>query len=435
MSINQFNNKIVRFGQSLINYPAGITLNGRGLSFPNSTPSNTGSFILIFNEATQVSINYGNGIVINYPTTQTAVGSHTFHIYAKGSNTFSTPPAYAFTKYVYPDGLTDADRTVNIQYRRDLLKQFLSVSNTFLIVQDLAFEFAKHPSLEIFQMTLTNIVNRFNLKSVNAISNPKLINLFINSSFANTSPYYTQIPIEIFDLPLTNLTMGGIGYKSVTFAKNNFDKLPLLKNTLTNLSLAETSLADTNNGEGPLPEQITELSKLRYLACINTRHTVIPAMINQLTGLTTLSYNYTSTLLSVGDISALTNLKTINHTNAYSISTDIPSYYAQTMVKLVTWTFSGAFRTQERMLSFIDNMYSFITSNAAISASGSSSFRTMVISINETTNNDGTVIPEGIYQQPTEYIKDISNGNPSSSLEKIWVLVNQYAHTWTYRAT
>lgn len=433
MSINQFNNKIVSFGQSVINYPSGITLQGQGIYFPNSNANNNAYFQLSFKESTQVIINYGNGVVITYGTTQISSTLHTFYIFSKGENSLGTHPVYGIPKYAFPDGLENASRIINIQYRRDLLTRFIMAANSFLTIQDLAFEFAKHPALEIFQIALANVIRNLNLTSVNAQYNSKLINVGINSSFSSTSPYYRKIPIEIFSLPLTSLSVGTGVFDSISFADSNLDKIALLKDTLINLSLGETRLSDNVMGEGPLPPNFSEL-KITSLQCPNTRHTVIPAVVNSITTLRTLQYAYSSYLVEIGDISALTQLRTLSHINAYSITTEIPAYYASTMINLVTWNYSGCFRTSERMTSFIGNVYTFIINNAQMTGSGTLPLRALSIYVGETTAGDGTVVPDGIFQQPSGYISGVSNGTPTTSLEKIWVLRNQYLHTWTYRA-
>ena len=83
--------------------------------------------------------------------------------------------------------------------------------------------------------------------------------------------------------------------------------------------------------------------------------------------------------------------------------------------------------------SFVDNIYNFITGTASLTGSNSLPFRGMVFDISNSFNTDNVETPSGIYQMPTGYVQGFSNGTPLSPLEEIWVLRNQYGHTWSYQ--
>ena len=92
---------------------------------------------------------------------------------------------------------------------------------------------------------------------------------------------------------------------------------------------------------------------------------------------------------------------------------------------------TGVLRTQLRVDTWVDNWYTFITTNAAMTGANTLPFRGMNHNITSTTIGDGTASPAGTYQQPTGYIQGVNNGTPASPKEKIWVMVNQYGHNWT----
>ena len=41
--------------------------------------------------------------------------------------------------------------------------------------------------------------------------------------------------------------------------------------------------------------------------------------------------------------------------------------------------------------------------------------------------------PSGTYQAPSGFVKGVNNGNPTTPMEKIYVMQNNYAHSWNIR--
>lgn len=166
----------------------------------------------------------------------------------------------------------------------------------------------------------------------------------------------------------------------------------------------------------------------------------VPSFINKLLALKNLDLSQLSGNLSTvhftswGNFSNCVNLENINISRITTIPTTIPSWFAG-FTKLKTITAPAAYNTLARVNAFVDNIYTFVTANAPITGTSVNAFRNMSINIYGVSTIDTTnsVRPSGTYQMPAGYIAGSSNGTPASQMEKIWVLANQYSHTWVVK--
>ena len=392
---------------------------------------------LQFSQSTYVTINYGNGVVISYPTYYQSAGVYTFALYDKGSSNVTSMNPNWTTAYIYPDGLTTASRVVSINFNRSLLRYF-SISLTWLSNQDFVFGFSRFPNLNSFNiqqlglnqngcfgnMDLSNIAS---LTSINSVS--------INSAFNSSSPYKGTIPLFLLNMPLVSLSVGDGNFTSTSlFTVNNLANIYLTAATLKTLFLQGMNLNDSNSGQGALPSNFSLLTNLQSFTMTSSLHTQIPSVINSITSLVNISFGYSTYLTSFGNISALTNLVGIVVTSAgvdnFS-SASLPSYFSG-FTKLKGLTLNGLYMSST-IDTMISSIYSLVTTYSTITGTSATPFRSMTINIGQYIASDSTAIPSGTYQQPSGYVQGSSNGTPASSLEMIWVMVHQYAHSWTYR--
>jgi len=140
--------------------------------------------------------------------------------------------------------------------------------------------------------------------------------------------------------------------------------------------------------------------------------------------------NLTQLPESLGECTLLERL--VIHSNP-NLPAEVPVWFAA-LVNLKELVIYSTFRTQQRCDAFVNSFYDFVAANAPISGSANDPFRSMVIDFNNTLNPGINFRPSGIYQQPTGYVQGISNGTPASPLEKVWVMDNQYDHTWDIKA-
>lgn len=104
------------------------------------------------------------------------------------------------------------------------------------------------------------------------------------------------------------------------------------------------------------------------------------------------------------------------------------------------WTLNdGRFiNTQERADTFVNTFYdkmmswSCITMSQTASDGNRNQFYKLTLDLYAAvapTNKR----PSGVYQAPDRFVKGVSNGNPTTPMEKIYVLKNNYAQRWTIK--
>lgn len=101
------------------------------------------------------------------------------------------------------------------------------------------------------------------------------------------------------------------------------------------------------------------------------------------------------------------------------------------------WTLNdGRFiNTQERADTFVNTFYdkimswSYITMSQTASDGNRNQFYKLTLDLYAAvipTNKR----PSGVYQAPDGFVKGVSNGNPKTPMEKVYVLTNNYGQTW-----
>lgn len=91
--------------------------------------------------------------------------------------------------------------------------------------------------------------------------------------------------------------------------------------------------------------------------------------------------------------------------------------------------------TQDRADAFVNTFYDkvmswdYITMSQVASDSNRNQFYKLVLNLyiaSAPTNKR----PSGVYQAPEGFVKGVSNGNPTTPMEKVYVLTNNYGQTW-----
>lgn len=101
------------------------------------------------------------------------------------------------------------------------------------------------------------------------------------------------------------------------------------------------------------------------------------------------------------------------------------------------WTLNGGrfINTQERADTFVNTFYdkimswSYITMSQTASDGNRNQFYKLTLDLYAAvapTNKR----PSGVYQAPDGFVKGVSNGNPTTPMEKVYVLTNNYGQTW-----
>lgn len=100
------------------------------------------------------------------------------------------------------------------------------------------------------------------------------------------------------------------------------------------------------------------------------------------------------------------------------------------------WNLSNSFiSTQERADKFVDAFYDkmmsweYITMSQVASDGNRNQFYKLILSLYEASTPTNKR-PSGVYQAPEGFVKGVSNGNPTTPMEKVYVLTNNYGQTW-----
>lgn len=101
------------------------------------------------------------------------------------------------------------------------------------------------------------------------------------------------------------------------------------------------------------------------------------------------------------------------------------------------WTLrDGRFiNTQERADTFVNTFYdkimswSYITMSQTASDGNRNQFYKLTLDL-YTSAAPTNKRPSGVYQAPEGFVKGVSNGNPTTPMEKVYVLTNNYGQTW-----
>lgn len=100
------------------------------------------------------------------------------------------------------------------------------------------------------------------------------------------------------------------------------------------------------------------------------------------------------------------------------------------------WNLSSSFiSTQERADTFVNTFYdkimswSYITMSQTASDGNRNQFYKLTLDL-YTSAAPTNKRPSGVYQAPEGFDKGVSNGNPTTPMEKVYVLTNNYGQTW-----
>lgn len=408
-------------------YPQNLGIN----SFPNSyyltkTPGySIGNIAIKASEATSVTINFGDGTIVKSDFVLVGTGDYRFAMSVQDEALGDGYEAGRIPAHIYTDGLiehkvsfTFTNKSVIISVATNLIRLFRQYPE-----QVSAFN-----NLKAFQLTYPIGITSLPL----SFTTNKSIENFILSG---TNVLGSRIPDEILSLPLKALTVSGSVNLSDVNA-SNMKGLIKLKSTLLQLSISGCLVSE-------LPTEFSQFEVITSLTVDSNRFTSPPIQINSLTTLTYISllggFSGSTYLEGWGDLSNLINLTTISIAAGYVpkgnlFTTTLPTYFGN-FTKLKAIAAQGTFwQTQVRCDEFVTNFYNKIITIASLTGANTLPFRGISVSYNSTIYPQFNLRPSGTYQSPSGFSLGVSNGTPASAMERIWVLENQYGHTWSVKA-
>lgn len=116
---------------------------------------------------------------------------------------------------------------------------------------------------------------------------------------------------------------------------------------------------------------------------------------------------------------------------------DLPDWlYEVREFRIWTLRDGGTFiNTQERADTFVNTFYdkimswSYITMSQTASDGNRNQFYKLTLDLYAAVTPTNKR-PSGVYQAPDGFVKGVSNGNPTTPMEKVYVLTNNYGQTW-----
>ena len=215
-----------------------------------------------------------------------------------------------------------------------------------------------------------------------------------------------------------------------------------LDSMVNNTSLVILRLRNVYNES--IPSNFVNISTLRTLSMGRGKYTKLPTNVSNLTQLTALLVSqsvdgHTTSIQNWGDgIGNLVNLTSLYYHGATSITSDLPlglgncwkikTIYAQRNFQRVGGS-SDPVVAQYHTDRHIDQYYDCVNINGDNVVTTNNKFRNVLFEFGEYPDKR----PSGMYQQPSGFVLGSNNGTPTTPMEKIWVLVNQYK--WKIRVT
>lgn len=115
---------------------------------------------------------------------------------------------------------------------------------------------------------------------------------------------------------------------------------------------------------------------------------------------------------------------------------DLPDWLYEVREFRIWTLYDGRFiNTQERADTFVNTFYdkimswSYITMSQTASDGNRNQFYKLTLDL-YTAGAPTNKRPSGVYQAPEGFVKGVSNGNPTTPMEKVYVLTNNYGQTW-----
>lgn len=115
---------------------------------------------------------------------------------------------------------------------------------------------------------------------------------------------------------------------------------------------------------------------------------------------------------------------------------DLPDWLYEIREFRKWYLYSGGFiKTQDRADTFVNTFYDkmmswdYITMSQIASDGNRNQFYKLTLHL-YSADTPYNKRPSGVYQAPEGFVKGVSNGNPTTPMEKVYVLTNNYEQTW-----
>jgi hypothetical protein len=388
--------------------------------FPESTISfqhPRGAVYFDSSSSNSVSVNWGDGETetLNFGSD---VSSAPYRIgWKAGDEASSNLPGDTFAgRHIFSDNNSDL-RVITFTFRDLSL-----ITNITFVYSALYGLFPSEIGAAINLKTIYLGATKFLGGIPETLTKNKNIESFIfQSTFLNIKE---KIPDGIFNNNVTDFVGRG-SFDLSDPISSNFFKINNLKKTIVYINLGVCSIIT-------LPQSLSECTLLRRLELDKNpikNPEVIEPLFN-LVGLSIDSGNFENGLFNTTNLTKLTSIRVENMTE--SLIPEIPLKWTGLKALNSLSFFRNVIRTTPLFQTFIENFYTLCTENGFLDPSSTEAqntgFPEQFRDISWGDGNDWFTVTNPI-QAPSGFSLGISNGNPANNAEKIYVLVENYAHT------
>lgn len=416
------NNNVLKNKNLILQNSTSLRIINNTLYFPDvDFPLNYTSFALDFSQATIIDIIVDNLFLASYSTNYIASENvYRVEFYEPNSSGITNSnPTYSKITFV---GLKT--RNIEFKFNKSILVGIKGF-NMKLPLQNLNFNFSSYINLEKFDFQVIESsqgMGSINLLNLNNLFNPKIKYLGFRRIFSPTSANYRVLPLNIFDLPLVELHIGG------NYTNYGISNAGLIGTKLNTTLEKLTFSVPIDNSEG-LPSSFSTLTKLKYFnisSIVGSSNLIrFPSLINSWTNLEEFILSINNPSLTGFDCNFINFLKLKSLNLSVSINTITDFGFINQLQKNIKFLDFRGLVNQ----SILDNLVNLIYSMVKIKSSIiDNSYRNMIIRL-ESIIGSVSAIPTGTYQSP------IVIGSPATPKEAIWEMNNIYGCTVTYRAS
>ena len=135
------------------------------------------------------------------------------------------------------------------------------------------------------------------------------------------------------------------------------------------------------------------------------------------------------------------NIQTLYADYAPKLTWNLPEYIRNEMRSLSTINLINDTPTQDRADTFVNNFYNYVTGWTQITMSSiakdgkRNQLYGLYVNLYSASEPQNNTRPSGVEQAPSGFVKGSNNGNPTTPMEKIYVLKNNYAQAWNVKPT
>lgn len=302
------------------------------------------------------------------------------------------------------------------------------------------FPILELPALESLSIQYTRYINEIPFVRISKIENLKTLNL---NSLGSRMQY---IPDSLFEMiGLTSLTISGVFNLSDPDSSNfrNIKKLRNLRSLTAVVCNITTYIKEFNDLPYLTTLNISNANTAYYGADGIPTFTEVSKINPSLRTMDVIGAGYsgsgirTSWMQNEFNGKGFENLTEWNIAYQNNLSLVLPEYLKE--MNSLSYIYAlNSFKSQSRSDTWVNNLYDYMTNWNEVTMTNKlkNGKRNQFYGLRITmyaTSYPTDYRPSGTYQAPSGFVKGVSNGTPTTPMEKIYVMQNNYAHSWTIK--